>query len=229
MEISLFHHLSGAWLGYHQAIAEYPELSQSGAIAESFWQAFLKGESTEIIPNQAIEWSDCPLENALAMLPMLLYYHEDPIYLSDRLEKLSLPSEELVIAKDLGQCLSSILRETVQVDRFTEWLDERSPELADETTFLRSSYEKNLSWHSFNKALAVHSFSKTSQQLLQIYGVMLWSYGQIPQMKVLSAQCSPIIQAWVLVLMGSHICASKTESYQQARLLLMKWRILLFG
>ena len=89
MEVSLLHRFCGVWFGLQTAIASQPSLSEVNGIAQDLWQELLiagewelKGEN-----HYAGRWLSEPLMNALALIPVFLFYHEDPDYLADRLER----------------------------------------------------------------------------------------------------------------------------------------------
>ena len=102
MDISLLHRLTGSWLGFRLAIALHPSL-KAATIATHLWQSFLKGDDwLKHFEKHPPRWQSCPLENALGLLPVLLFYHEDPEYLGDRLAQCQLPTGHLMVVTDLG-------------------------------------------------------------------------------------------------------------------------------
>ncbi|AFY38515.1 hypothetical protein Lepto7376_2225 [[Leptolyngbya] sp. PCC 7376] len=213
MDVSLFHRLAGAWLGYRQVIVQWPELETVGAIADQLWQEFLVARDWEKVIHSSHSWQPCPLENALALLPVLLFFHEDPSYLGDRLGRCNLPSGQLAIVQDLGQCLSDCLRENIVPDQFSDLLERRSPEFLVGTAFLESAYDRKESWQGYQKQLTATTFTPAAKLLLRLYGAMIWSGGNCRQGQTLLQHSQAIVQVWGKVLWGA-LCGDRHSNYR---------------
>ena len=208
--ISLFQRLTGAWLGYQVTIAQCPALATTTAIAPKLWQCLLTHQDWEAVLNAKRTRSDHPLEMALGLLPVLLFYHEDPVYLSDRLTRLPLPPTQIFWIKELGDCLSACLNGLIQPHQFVDWLGGRSPELSEATQLIKIAYQRHLSWRDLQPILVKQTLvkgdlSQPTHQLLQLYGALVWSHGHLQHCQNLLAgtPCASIVQAWSLVLLGS--------------------------
>ncbi|OKH14191.1 hypothetical protein [[Limnothrix rosea] IAM M-220] len=203
MEISLLHRLWGAWLGFRGAIALEPRFSAAEIIALDLWQALLGTGDWPVDQNRFAQgWLVDPLENALALLPVLLFYHEDPGYLGDRLGRCGLRPAHLNVVQDIGLCMSDCLREKVTLGQFGVWLGRRSPQHDQETALLESIYYRNKSWRDYQRQLSMSTFTPTAQQLLQLYGAILWSGGHVGHCQRLLGGCGAVVQVWGHILLG---------------------------
>lgn len=194
MEVSLYHRLAGMGAGAMVYTAQDPALKR-------LWSAAIAVMEDLIAPEAAIhfqgEFPDQALETALMLSPVMVFFHEDPLYMGDRLRDFPLPQGQLPVVLALANVISACLRERFAVETFGQWLS---------TGDLGELWEKlappRSTWRQFTEAMVQFDLELSQQHLLKIYGAIAYGRGQWQESLAFVQKCEPILQIWVAILVG---------------------------
>lgn len=195
MEVSLYHRLVGAWSAAAAAGRDFSVLSPPWAVARSLWLGVMDGTLglLEDLP-------ECPLMGAFSLLPILLFYHGDPLDLGDRLGQLG-GDHPLIL--ELGHGVGACLRERLTLHDWFAWCDRHAQSHGGENrALIQALTPGSMTWRQWREWLQTLSIDPAERQLLIIYGALIWGRGQTLHCESLVMAESPIVQAWVRILLG---------------------------
>jgi hypothetical protein len=199
--VSLYHRLAGAWWAVLGAGDAFEDLSGAGTVARSLWQGFIAtGGFADVPPDVLLELPECPLMGAFGLLPVLLFYHEDPLYLGDRLRQFGAGDR---LCLEFGRIVSACLRERLDIAGLPQWLavhSELSPE--GKTAFYQAFLTEHCTWRAWCTRVPALAITPAEQEILLIYSALIWGRGQGQLCRALVASASPMVQTWVWVLLG---------------------------
>jgi len=201
MEVSFLSRLVGAWGGAIAAMDSAPDLILSQQWGQELWQQ-LATKGFVDVRDTPFDFGEDALINGLGVLPLLLFFHEDPLYLGDRLEDLPLPPQHQRITSELAALISACMREIYSLEQLPLWLrqaSQLSPKGCE--TWLRL-YQQQSPWRQFVKQIKGLELAIADTQLLITYGALAWGKGHWQTACTLVQGEAPIVQAWVQVLLG---------------------------
>ncbi|MGB2924990.1 MAG: hypothetical protein WBB82_06800 [Limnothrix sp.] len=203
MRVSFFDRLVGAWGGAIAAMIDHPVLmnAKSGQLALSLWQQLKEKGGIESV-KLADDWGEHGLIEAFGVLPILLFFHEDPLYLGDRLQMFALTEAQEPILQEMATVVSACMREILDFERLPQWLEQCSRLDSVGREYCLRHYDQGAPWRQFRRGLADLSLAPAETQLLVVYGALLWGHGQWQLCSTLVQSEDAIVQAWVQVLLG---------------------------
>lgn len=195
MIVSLYHRLLGiqlaiAWHFDQESTA--PLKIEMETLLTQFCQ---RGE----VGNWEPTWTADPLANGFLLLPVFLFFHEDPDYLGDRLSAFSLPATQQDIIFDLAQLISGCLREKFTSDH---WIDQ----VIQSTRFgpgFRDCLRQGQTWHGYQKTVQSLGEPEEMQGLLLICGAIAKGYCRWPEALALAQSSPAVVRLWVAILLGA--------------------------
>ncbi|WP_030006895.1 hypothetical protein [Picosynechococcus sp. NKBG042902] len=195
MIVSLYHRLLGMML----AIASQFEGHDTSPLLLSM-QALMNQYSETGTPGSwRPPFTEEPLENAFLLLPLLVFCHEDPQDLGDRLGKFDLPPAQYPMVLDLAAALSACFREKLTPGTFRTHIAQDSPV----GTLLPSPWTPQQNWTSFSRTIrAEKQLDQATRQLLLIYGAIAYGDGRWSESFALVRSESSIISLWVAIFVG---------------------------
>lgn len=202
MEVSFLSRLAGAWGGAIAAMDSEPDLVLSQQWGQELWQQLATKGFVDVRDLQFYFGEDA-LINGLGILPLLLFFHEDPLYLGDRLGDLPLPPQHQRITFELANLMSACMREIYSLAQLSLWVGQKSQlDQKGCETWLRL-YQHQSPWRQFVEQISGLGLAAADTQLLIIYGALAWGQGHWHTCLALVQTEVPIVQAWVKVLLGS--------------------------
>lgn len=202
MEVSFLSRLTGAWGGAIAAINSEPDLALAQQWGQSLWKQ-LATKGFVDVRNLQFHFGEDALINGLGVLPLLLFFHEDPLYLGDRLGDLPLPPQHQRITSELGMLISACMREIYGLDQLPLWIKQASQLDSKGCEVWLRLYRQQSPWRQFVKQIQGLELAIADTQLLIIYGALTWGKGHWHNCLALVQGEAPIVQAWVQVLLGS--------------------------
>ena len=230
MEVSLFHRLSGAWFGAI-ALEDDSSICMAQDEAKEKFLGFLNGEPTK---SSKIESHKDSLHSALALLPVMLFYHEDPQYMDARLQDFNLPAEHKPLISDLAQWVSGALRERWTVNNLKSWIIEhriQTEPLA--SRFLLECHDRHDSWRKYRQTLSSLPISSAMKKILLVYGALLYGNLHVSRCLPLLKNELPIVLCWEMILLGCvrgdrHLSTNSLNTKQSLQIYTLQQDVLAF-
>ncbi len=194
MIVSLYHRLLGMIL----AIAHQFEGNDSSPLMLSLQTLMTQYSETGTPGNWRPQFTEEPLENGFLLLPLLVFCHEDPQDLGDRLGEFDLPQAQYSVVMDLACVLSACFREKLTPGNFCTHIAQYSPV----GTLLQSHWTPRQTWAGLGRAIRAGNHLRATQQLLLIYGAVAYGNGRWPESLALVQTESSIISLWVAIFVG---------------------------
>lgn len=194
MIVSFYHRLMGIFV----AIAKQTETGELRPLSQEMQALMTQLCATGDAGAWEPTWRAEPLENAFLLLPLLLFYHEDPVYLGDRLRENHLPPGHLPLVIDLGQLLSACLREKITGETFGA----RCGTFSCFGTERQLYREQRETWRAFRSHVQGDRDNPTAQELHLIYGAIAYGRGHWQESLTLVAAESPRVKLWVAIFCG---------------------------
>lgn len=201
MEVSFLSRLMGAWGGAIAAMASEPDLALAQQWGQQLWQQ-LAAQGFVDVRDTPFDFGEDALINGLGILPLLLFFHEDPLYLGDRLGDLPLPPQHRRITAELATLISACMREIYRLDQLPLWLAQDSQLDPNGCEVWLRLYRQQSPWRQFSEQIKGLKLAIADTQLLIIYGAIAWSKGHWHNCLALVKGEAAIVQAWVQVLLG---------------------------
>lgn len=196
MQVSLYQRLSGAWLGATWAAAQHQALSQPWQSSQQLWQQLIEAEAKDI------PVSSNALENCLVLLPLMLFFHEDPLYLKDQLQARSVALVKQPVLTSWADLLSALMRERLSISSIPHWLSRQSQLSEPASTLLIEAIADYRLWHTFCEQLVERDIDAQEASLLMICGAAVWGKGNIQTGLSLVKAQDPLVQILTVVLLG---------------------------
>lgn len=202
MEVSFFSRLMGAWGGAIAAMDSEPDLALAQQWGQALWQQ-LAAEGFADMKAMQLDFGEDALMNGLGILPLLLFFHEDPLYLGDRLGDLPLPPHHQRFTSELGNLISACMREIYSVDQIPLWLSRDSQLDPKGCEVWLDLHRQQYPWRQFSQRIKGLELVTADTQLLLVYGALAWGRGHGHTCLALVQRDVSVVQAWVRVLLGS--------------------------
>ncbi|MBV5261200.1 hypothetical protein FLX56_22550 [Synechococcus moorigangaii CMS01] len=197
MIVSLYHRLLGisVAIAQHQHFATDQPTTTWAAMQRLTEQFCRTGDGAGWQPT----WTADPLENGFLCLPLLLFYHEDPDYLGDRLTALTLPADHFPFVLDLGRFLSACLREKLTGETLGEW-GQAFVNLGIEFPVCQKPGQ---TWLDFTGVVRDLELGLPTQQLLMVYGAIAYGQGRWDESLALVRAEAFWVNLWVAIFCGA--------------------------
>ncbi|ANV91345.1 hypothetical protein [Picosynechococcus sp. PCC 8807] len=194
MIVSLYHRLRGMML----AIASQFKDHDTSPLLLSMQALMNQYSEMGALGNWRPQFTEEPLENAFLLLPLLVFCHEDPQDLGDRLGEFDLPQEHCAVVLDLAGALSACFREKLTPGNFHTHIARYSPVGA----LLQSHWTSGQTWVSLGRVIRAGNPPRATQQRLLIYGAIAYGDGRWSESFALVRSESSIISLWVAIFIG---------------------------